>query len=197
MRLSTYQVTQDWIDRAWVTANDVGELKRSMRGKKANFIGALGEIAFEEFLNDNLIWWKDDRRNTRNDYVIYGKATVEVKTRDRTVEPKPDYECGVMGYNHDHQQADYFAFMSTQREKGSETPHLVHFLGACNLAQLKRYGRWMEKGYVDKSNNMEFKEDGVNMYIHQLTNPWDVAKAWYKRYSGGYEHYDGSKGLFG
>lgn len=193
MQVSSYEVTQEWIDRAWVTANDVGELKRSMRGKQANFIGALGEIAFQQFLDDNLILWQDDRRNTRNDFVIYDKATVEVKTRDRTVYPKPNYECGVMGYNHKHQQADYFAFMSTERSKESTVPHYVHFLGACNLAQLKRYGRRMQKGHIDPSNNMEFKEDAVNMYIHQLTNPWDVAKAWYKRYSGGYKNHDGRK----
>ena len=74
--------------------------KFSHRKRDANQVGFLGEIIFEEYLNDYGVNFIDDRVNTNHDYIIKNKYTLDLKTKDRTVIPKIDYDNSVPLYNH-------------------------------------------------------------------------------------------------
>ena len=67
--------------------------KRSMRGQEGTNIGTIGELVLVQHLEDNGIKVIDNRnrRNaTKYDLLVQGEQ-IEVKTKDRTVPPKPFY----------------------------------------------------------------------------------------------------------
>lgn len=88
----------------------------SHRKFAANQVGALGEVVFESFLEHHQIPFTP-RYRTTEDLGILGD-TIDVKTKDRTVYPRADYDCTVPLYNHEHQRPTRYAFyLATQRPR--------------------------------------------------------------------------------
>ena len=163
-------LTDSLIEEARVYSKDK-IYKRSMRGQEGTNIGTIGELVLKEYLGNNGLNIVDNRKSgdaTRYDLLVQGEK-IEVKTKDRTVIPKPFYDCSVPLYNHEHQKPDWFFFLSLFR-KG----HLylsAYILGGVTYSDMEKDGVVMNKGDVDFSNGWVCNESCVNISIEKLTPP--------------------------
>jgi hypothetical protein len=146
----------------------------SHRGVEANEIGALGEVIAESWLARNNIQFKSVR-TTRTDLVLSDDKTLEIKTKDRTVAPKLDYEASIPLYNHDHQQPDYYLFVSLERKRGQSSSlanfHTAHIVGASSVRRMHQHGKIWEAGETDPDNGTTFWTDCLNVKIKNLVEP--------------------------
>jgi hypothetical protein len=111
------------IERALVIARIEGIMAKgapdkslSQKGRKAVWEGAVGQAVFERAMSDLKIDWSLEA-DWNYDYKSEGR-TVEVKTKERSVAPRPDYEASVYDYNHQRQNADWYAFVSLKFADG-------------------------------------------------------------------------------
>jgi len=139
--------------------------KRSMRGEEGTYIGAIGEIVLVDYLKNHCMEVIDKRESTRFDFFVNSKR-VEVKTKDRTVAPKPFYECSVPLYNHSHQIPDWFYFISLYRE--GKVFKKAYLLGGMTYQQLSQEGVKMNEGEVDERNGWLCREPCININIEKL-----------------------------
>ena len=151
----------------------------SHRGAAANLVGALGEIAFELWLEVHGIsyeWVAD----TRYDYRVGPrKITVEVKTKDRTVRPLPEYEASVPDYNAEHQRPDWYAFFSLLRAPGSTDEYTdAYYVGALHAAAYRRIATFRRAGELDPRNGTRFWTACWNVQLRWLMDPEAVIGQW-------------------
>ena len=155
----------------------------SHRGPAANLVGALGEIAFELWLERHGVsyeWLAD----TRYDYRVGSRhITVEVKTKDRTRRPRPEYEASVPDYNVEHQRPDWYAFFSLLRAQGTADGFTdAYYVGALPADAYHRIATFMREGQVDPRNGTRFWTACWNVELGRLMNPeaavvhWGVAR---------------------
>ena len=154
----------------------------SHRGLAANQVGVLGEIIAREQLQvrgiePSLIF------STSHDFEINSGKRIEVKTKDRTVKPREDYECSVPLYNHSHQNVDYYIFVSLLRDVNRIDLDLERFqcayvVGVCNQKMLADHGVTRENGETDTRNGTTFWTSCRNIYIRDLVTLDWAAKKW-------------------
>ena len=145
----------------------------SHRKEAANQVGALGEVVFEYFLKRKGIPYTP-RYETTEDLLVNGD-TIEVKTKDRTVRPRPDYDCSVPLYNHEHQRPARYVFVSLYRDRDDRRRTIDRFtrvwlLGWCTLGQLEAIGRKWDAGETDPANGTTFWTACVNVAIGELSD---------------------------
>jgi hypothetical protein len=148
---------------------DIPILKNSIRGKEANLIGSIGEVLFEKFIEEqglSLEKEEDEQKKYNHDYVIDGKFTVDVKTKDRSVVPKSHYDCTVAQESLDHQKPDYFYFISLLKKGGIFTKGFL--LGGIDLESLFEKGDHWGAGEVDARNGKRIRVDCVSIEIKDL-----------------------------
>jgi len=143
----------------------------SHRGPHANEVGFLGEaVTIDHLAGNGLPITVDD--TTTHDLRLPTGQTIDIKTKDRTVTPQPGYECSVPLYNHDHQQPDYYLFVSLQRDRNTPTSlqafHTAHLLGAVSFRQLEGRGQHRPAGWTDPTNGTTFWTTAINIQIRQL-----------------------------
>ena len=158
------QLTDECLNKALEYSKD-RVYKRSMRGEEGTRVGAIGEAVLVDYLRDHSMEVIDKRESTRFDLLVNGKR-VEVKTKDRTVAPKPFYECSVPSYNHSHQIPDWFYFISLYRE--GKVFKKAYLLGGMTYQQLSQEGVKMNKGEVDERNGWLCRESCININIEKL-----------------------------
>ena len=153
----------------------VGDLRifaRSHRGHHANVVGSIGEVVFERFLSAHGIVFRDHHRSsTKHDYVVDGGVSIDVKTKDRTVRPKPFFANSVSLYNHSHQRPDYYFFVSLLREPGEfnlRLFRLAYLVGGIDITTLDRDGVRWKSGDVDPKNGIKFCMDCLNIETRSL-----------------------------
>jgi hypothetical protein len=156
----------------------------SHRKRAANELGCLGEVAAELWMIREKVSFSDETSCTTHDYRLANGATVDVKTKDRTVPPLATYDCSVPAYNHSHQLPDYYLFVSLQRDKAYPLPASIrrfthaYILGGISLAQLESKGRRWNANEVDPANGTCFWTACINVRINQLEPPAKVAAIW-------------------
>ena len=143
-------------------------LNKSMRGSEANLVGAYGEQIVLKYFKMFGIPFSFDDKTTHDIKTPCG--TVEVKTKERTVIPKTNYDCTVPAYNHEHQQADWFVFVSLLNNglEGNRRFDRAFILGVANLETLKTRAKLWNVGMVDDSNGWKPKIDCYNIKIYDL-----------------------------
>ena len=87
---------------------------------------------------------------------------VDVKTKQTSVAPLPDYDCSVANFN-TKQACDTYAFV---RVKNDFT--VGWYLGSMNKKEYLEKAIFMKKGDVDPSNNYTVRADCYNLKIKQL-----------------------------
>jgi len=160
--------------RAVEILQDLPVWKGSHRGEAANQVGVLGEVIVREQLSLRGVPAKPIF-TTSHDLELSNQKRIEVKTKDRTVPPKPDYECSVPRYNHEHQDVDYYIFVSLQRSKNSDDTSLerfqtCHIVGVANQRMMKERGIDRETGETDPRNGTTFWTACRNIYIRDLAS---------------------------
>ena len=142
---------------------------RSMRGKEANLVGAYGEIiVFDHFLKIGLNAYFAHK--TTHDIEVEGYK-IDVKTKERTVIPKPHYECTVPAYNHAHQKPNWFVFVSLLKNgEGLKRFDRAWILGYISYYELNKKSKLWRKGEIDETNNWKATIDCWNVSVNDLTN---------------------------
>lgn len=151
----------------------------SHRQGAANEVGALGEVVVENALTLNGIPF-ESIYETSHDLSILG-ATVEIKTKDRTVAPQPEYDCSVPAYNHAHQRPDIFIFVSLVRDKKAKQASLArftsaHIVGWCTRRMVDEQGVTWGTGETDEANGTTFWTEVINLHISDLYDFDDLIK---------------------
>ena len=163
------RITKEILWLAEKRIDDIPILKNSIRGKDANLIGSIGEVLFERFIQDEgLTLEKETREKEKynHDFVIEGEFTVDVKTKDRSVVPKSNYDCTVAQKTLDHQDPDYFYFISLLKKGGVFTDG--YLLGAIDTPNLYMRGETWKAGEVDARNGKTIRVDCVSIEIKNL-----------------------------
>lgn len=163
------------LQEAQKRAEDQGALDGSMRGMQASQVGALGELVGIRLLRERKVVFTEVF-NTKHDVTFLQDGrprTMEFKTKERTVVPKPDYDCTVPLYNHDHQRPDYYFFISLLSSGKSDDIRRftkAYILGVITLGELEEIGtRWTPQ-QVDETNNWRPTIDCINVRVSQLTS---------------------------
>lgn len=157
----------------------------SHRGRAGNLVGCIGELVEIGFLG---------RKNSKSDlthnigYDIIIKVEswmkiaklgfdkpffrLEIKTKDRTVPPKPEHEATVPAYVYNKQTPDGYGFISLLRKHDTKDD----FTHAFRVGWLFR-DEFDEKKYFvpkgPKSNGAYFWCDAWNVFIRDLRDPID------------------------
>ena len=168
------QITEEILLEAEKRTEDIPILKDSIRGKDANLIGSIGEVIFEKFIQEHGLSLEKEtgeQEKYNHDYVIEGKFTVDVKTKERSVVPKSHYDCTVAQKTLDHQKPDFFYFISLLKKKDVllEAKFTEGFmLGATDELTLYRKGDVWKEGEVDARNGKRIRVDCQSIEIYNL-----------------------------
>lgn len=156
-------ITPEMIEAARLQAEDMGELRNSIRHGEGNLVGFLGELVALKVLG-GMIDNTYDHDILLDDFM----TTVDVKTKETTVAPKPHYECSVAAYN-TTQKCDYYCFVRIKNDLS-----VGWYLGVYPKTQYFQDARKMIKGQIDPANNFTVKSDCYNLAITHLATLPDI-----------------------
>ena len=165
---------QSMIDNAIKKAEELGSINNSITSGRGNLAGYLAEIALTKYLGCKNI--SCDKGRDKYDYdLIKDGRKIDVKTKRRTVDPKPFFEVSIAGTSK-HQKTDTYAFISiTFKEKrgmGSKAQYYgVESIWLCGFMSKEDYfdkAIFWKKGAVDPSNGFKVHADMYNMPISSL-----------------------------
>lgn len=150
------KISLGMLDAARKKAQELGKLNNSILKGKGNLAGFLGEQIALAFL-------KGEWQNTYEyDIVLPSGEKVDVKTKQTSVTPQPDYECSVANRN-TTQKCDSYAFV---RVKNDFT--VGWYLGKINKDDFWKKSVFLKKGEIDGSNNYRVRADCYNIKINEL-----------------------------
>lgn len=150
------EISLHMIDQARTKAKEMGKLNNSILKGKGNLAGFLGEQIALQCLGGT---WEN---TYEYDIILADGKRVDVKTKQTTVTPLPEYDCSVANYN-TKQQCDAYAFV---RVKGDYT--VGWYLGCMDKENYLKKAKFMKRGEIDPSNNYTVKADCYNLTIKDL-----------------------------
>ena len=174
-------------DSHWTNAqtrvNSTKVYAGSHRGSQANQVGFLGEVVAEEWFRDNRIRFEDCRESTKLDYRVGKGFTVDVKTKDRTVPPRINFDNSVPLYNHSHQRPQFYLFISLLRDKKFEKNNIqryrkAYIVGGIEIEKLDREGKKWNAGDIDPDNGTKFWTACINVSMLQLIPFHELVEIW-------------------
>jgi hypothetical protein len=163
--------TKEMIQEAHEWSLALGSLNNSITKGAANKAARIAELSLAKHLGVSKP--SDDY----NHDILFKQEKIEVKTKRRTVKPKPFYDVSVAKTS-DHQKPDRYAFLSLEFEtsvgRGTRKKYLrlknVWYCGDISHQDFWSKAELWEKGRVDKSNNFHTHVDMYNMRISDLEN---------------------------
>lgn len=154
-------ITPEMIVSAQAKADEMGELKNSIRRGKGNLAGFLGEeVVLTAFAGST-------SHNTYEHDIKFEEVSFEVKTKDRTVSPKAFYEASVAKYN-TKQIADFYCFVSLLRVGDDYVKGFV--IGIIPKEEYKKAATALKKGDYDARNRWTVSADCYNLLYSSLQN---------------------------
>ena len=143
-----------------------GHLNNSILSGKGTLAGMVGE----EMSKSIYTGWEPSAGDALFHYDLLDLlhlGRVEVKTKQCTSEPRPDYNCSVAASNI-KQQCDYYLFVRTLMDFSK-----VWILGFMPKEQFYRDSYFGKRGTIDPASNQNwrFRWDCYNMPISQLIPP--------------------------
>jgi hypothetical protein len=154
-------ITQEMVDRASEKAQEMGELRNSIRRGSGNLAGFLGE---EIVL---AAWGGSESHNTYQHDITFEGTSFEVKTKDRTVAPRAGYEASVANFN-TAQRADFYVFVSLYRVKETGDYTRGYIIGIIQKETYKDRAKFLKVGDVDPSNGWKVSADCYNLPYDDL-----------------------------
>lgn len=163
-------VTKEMNAEAESRAFSLGPVTGSIRNGMGNRVGYIGQIAVRDAIGGM------KELDTRDfDLVYEGTTPVEVKTKDRTVPPKPHYECSVAEMNHS-QNASFYVFVSVTRlsayNRVASDYNTAFILGYMQTSEYLQTATHMKIGDRDPSNNFTVRANCYNLPIRALNRFW-------------------------
>lgn len=155
------------IEKAARIAEEMGSLNNSILKGQGNKAGVLAELALARHIGAE----RPDEVHHGWDLKLHGK-TIEVKTKRRTVMPRPDYDVSIAKTSM-HQKSDLYAFVSIWFEEKTKDGFYkglrgIYLCGFYPNLMFKRDARFVKKGEVDQKNWFTSRADMYNMEICQL-----------------------------
>ena len=131
---------------ATAEAQQLGSLHGSIENGDGNYAGIFGELVFQRVLGGR-------RDNTYEYDIFYNNTRIDVKTKRRTVPPKPGYMCSIASYNTE-QQCDIYYFISVLDDYSA-----VWLLGYLDTPTFYEKAKFCKKGDYEPSNGYVYKAD--------------------------------------
>lgn len=91
----------------------IPRIRRSMRGHEANEVGVLGELVALDYFRS--LGLEVEHVDTANEDFLVEGLTVDVKAKERSVAPRPNYTCTVPDLQIGRQDPDAYLFVSLTR----------------------------------------------------------------------------------
>lgn len=160
-------ITSEMIDIAKNHCYEVAEKKQydkhSIRRGSGTLVGSLGEVIVHSVFPE---WeWS----NTFDyDFLLEGYK-IDIKSKDRTVPPKPHYEASISNYN-PNQDCDFYIFISILRNKNTNCYNKGYIIGGYSKANYYEDCRFIKKGEIDPDNGWKAKCDCYNMPYSMLNS---------------------------
>lgn len=149
-------VTPEMMQRAEAKAEEMGELRNSIRRGQGNVAGFLGEEVVKS------VFAGSAEQNTFQHDIVFEEVSFEVKTKDRTVVPSLGYEASVANYN-TRQRADFYVFTSLLRNKASKCYEKGYVLGIIEKTEYFDKATFLQKGDIDPTNGWMVSADCYNL----------------------------------
>ena len=149
-------ISLDMIDKARKKSDEMGVIKNSILKGNGSVAGFIGEQIALQVLGGS---WE----NTYDyDLITPDGRKIDVKTKQTSVKPLPDYDCSIARYN-TKQKCDAYAFV---RVKNNLT--IGWYLGMLDKEEYFEKAEFLKKGEIDPSNNYKVRADCHNVKIFQL-----------------------------
>ena len=170
---ASYPLTEEMLRAAYERAKALPEYEYSHRKLQANFVGCIGELVMGDFFRRKGVQFSDDRHQTTHDFLVSNGITLDVKTKDRTVKPRRNYDNSVPLYNHEHQRPDYYYFVSLLRNRKRPVVDIYRFshafiVGGLDIATWEAKGRVWEADETDPDNGTTFWISCINVSMVDL-----------------------------
>ena len=149
-------ITLDMIECARQKSTEMGVLHNSILRGRGNLAGFVGEQIALQCLGGEI-------NNTfEYDIVLPDGRTVDVKTKQTSVRPLPEYDCSVAKYN-TKQDCDFYAFVRVKYDLS-----VGWFLGVIKKNDFFLKATEHKRGDYDPSNGFVFRADCYNLPIEEL-----------------------------
>ena len=152
------EITLDMIDKARAKSTEMGVLKNSIIRGNGNIAGFVGEQIALQCLGGE---WKN---TYEYDILMPNGKRIDVKTKQTSVAPLPEYDCSIARFN-TKQDCDSYAFVRVKKDLT-----IGWYLGTIAKAKFFDKARFMKRGTVDPSNNYKVQADCYNLKIKDLEN---------------------------
>ena len=150
------EISLDMIDKARSKSTELGVLKNSIIKGNGNIAGFVGEQIALRCLGGE---W----HNTYEyDILMPDGDCIDVKTKQTSVVPLPEYDCSIAKFN-TKQKCNSYAFVRVKRDLT-----IGWYLGKINKETFFEKARFLKKGTVDPSNNYKVQADCYNIKIGEL-----------------------------
>lgn len=149
-------VSSEMRDRATALGLNQPQLRHSIKSGHGAILGYLGELVVLQLHGG----WRIDTYDY--DVVVLGGHTVEVKTKETTVEPQPHYDCSVAAAN-TRQRCDYYGFVRVAANLEE-----AWWCGAISREDFYRRARFVHAGQQDGDNGWVAQADCWNLPISEL-----------------------------
>lgn len=149
-------ITDKMKETAKRKAEEMGELKNSMTGVSGNYIGFLGEEVAALVLDAKI-------ENTYDYDMKVGKRTIDVKTKNSKLRPKPEYDCSIPAFN-PHQKCDYYCFVRVNPDENK-----AYYLGVIKKEEFWSKAKFHKKNSKNKPGDWwRYKTDTYTVPISAL-----------------------------
>jgi len=156
--MNEVEITLDMIDKARTKSSEMGVLKNSIIRGNGNIAGFVGEQIALQCLGGE---WQN---TYEYDILMADGQRIDVKTKQTSVVPLPDYDCSIAKFN-TKQKCDSYAFVRVKKDLT-----VGWYLGTIKKDIFFDKARFMKKGTVDPSNNYKVQSDCYNLKIKELQN---------------------------
>lgn len=152
------EITDEMVVNARKKAREMGLLKNSIRRGQGAVAGFIGEQIAVKVLGGE---WSN---TYEYDMILPDGTTVDVKTKERSVAPKPHYACSVAKFN-TRQKCDMYGFVSVLKDHSKGW-----FLGAIPKQDFFDLAVSVEKNQHDPDNGYDARASCYNITIEELQN---------------------------
>tara|TARA_R110002020_G_scaffold212028_7_gene418446 strand:- start:4867 stop:5460 length:594 start_codon:yes stop_codon:yes gene_type:complete len=168
------KTTQEMIDDCRLKAKALGSITNSITKGGGNLAGYLGEEAVASHIGADIVSNNRGRDKYNYDLLLPDGRRIEVKTKRRTVKPRPNYDVSV-AHSSKHQRPDLYVFVSLEFERADKS-HPKKYYGLQNawLCGYMDANEFWERailwksGQIDPTNAFKTHVDMYNMAISDL-----------------------------
>ena len=164
---------KEMIARSKQKAMSLGYINNSILKGAGNLAGYLGEEALAPYVDAEIVSNNRGLDKYNHDLLVQTQR-IEVKTKRRTVAPRPNYDVSVAETS-SHQRPDVYAFISLEFNRVTKA-HPKQYYGLkkvwlCGFMPANEFwerSELWEKGKIDKTNNFKTHVNMYNLSVRDL-----------------------------